>query len=155
MSDNDYNNLEKLILTMLSIVSIMLLALLMSGCKQTEYVYVPTHSTDTLYINKVQRDSIKVHDSIYVHEWTKGDTIFVESSKWLTKYVEKEVHDTIYQAKHDSVPVPYPVPQYVEKELTWWQRTKMKAGIAFIVLLVASALFGIYKFLKRFGIIKF
>ena len=155
MTDNDYNNMEKLMLTMLTIVSIMVLALLMSGCKQTEYVYIPTHSTDTLYVNKVQRDSIKVHDSIYVHEWTKGDTIFMESRKWLTKYVEKEVHDTVYQSKVDSVPVPYPVPQYIEKELTWWQRTKMKAGVPFICILCGAAMFGLYKLLKRFGIINF
>lgn len=155
MSDNDYNNLEKLILTVLAIVSIMVLALLMSGCKQTEYVYVPEHSTDTLYINKVQRDSIKVHDSIYVHEWTKGDTIFVESRKWLTKYVEKEVHDTIYEATHDTIAKPYPVEVKVEKELTWWQRTKMKAGVAFIALLGGAILLLLYKLARRLGLINF
>ena len=153
MTADEQNNFEKILMLILAITIIMTVALMMSGCKQTEYVYIPTHSTDTLYINKVQRDSIKVHDSIYVHEWTKGDTIFVESRKWLTKYVEKEVHDTIYQSRVDSVPVPYQVTEYIEKELTWWQKTKMKAGVALLVILGGAAAFGIFKFLKKIGVI--
>lgn len=136
--------------------ALILSAMLLIGCKTRErVVMVETTRTDTTYITKHQRDSIWLHDSIYVSEKQRGDTIFVESRKWLTKYVEKEVHDTVYQSKVDSVPVPYPVPQYIENELTWWQRTKMKAGVAFICILCGAALFGLYKLLKRFGIINF
>jgi hypothetical protein len=74
----------------------------LTSCTTTKVVTVEKVKTDTTYITKHQRDSVWLHDSINVSE--KGDTIRIE--RWRTKYVSKEVHDTLYQAKHDSVPVP-------------------------------------------------
>ena len=152
MEYEDNNPWEKLVLLIAALICFVLMTMVV-GCKQTEYVTVEKVRIDTTYITKHQRDSIKVHDSIYVHEWTKGDTIFVESRKWLTKYVEKEVHDTIYQAKHDSIPVPYPVIKEVPRSLSWWQKTKMYAGVVLLVILGGAAAFGLTKLLKKFGII--
>ena len=97
----------------------LLLCAMLSGCTTTKYVTVPEYHTDTLIQTKVQKDSIWLHDSIYVHEWTKGDTIFVESRKWLTKYVDHEVHDTTYVSKTDSIPYPVEVTKEVPAQLTW------------------------------------
>jgi hypothetical protein len=80
-----------------------------------------------------------------------GDTIRIE--RWHTKYIESIRHDTLYQHVIDSLPQPYPVTEYIEKPLTWWQRTKMYAGVVFLFILGAAALYGIYRLLKRFGII--
>lgn len=99
-----------------------LLALL--GCKQTEYVTVEKVSHDTTYIKTHQRDSVWLHDSTFVHE--KGDTLLIE--KWHTKYREKIVHDTTYISKCDTVPVPYPVKEYVEKKLNFFQKMTMTIG---------------------------
>ena len=98
--------------------------LALSSCKTTEVVTVEKVKADTTYITKVQRDSIWQHDSVFVKE--KGDSVLIE--RWHTKYIEKEVHDTTYVAKHDSVPVPYPVTKYVEKQLSWWQKLLMWFG---------------------------
>ena len=59
-----------------------------------------------------------------------------------TKYVMKEVHDTTYISKTDSVPTPYPVEviNEVEKPLTWWQQTKMHVG-AIVIFGLLIALF--------------
>jgi hypothetical protein len=74
-----------------------------------------------------------------VHEYQKGDTIFSTTIKWLTKYVEREVHDTLYQAVHDSIPQPYPVIKEVPAELTWWQhfRISMANILLWVVGIVA------------------
>lgn len=96
------------------------------SCKTTiEYVPVPIHHTDTVLCHSTVHDSIWIHDSTFIKE--KGDTVMVE--KWHTKYVEKQVHDTTYVSKNDSVPVPYPVKEYVEKPLAWWQKTLMWLGV--------------------------
>ena len=87
------------------IVIAFLLCLLFSSCTTTQYVPVIEHKTDTLIVTKHQHDSIHVHDSIMVSE--KGDTVRIE--KWHTKYVEKQVHDTVYQSKRDSIPYPVEV----------------------------------------------
>ncbi len=103
-----------------------------SSCTTTEYVPVIEHHTDTLIQTKVQKDSIWLHDSIHVTE--KGDTVRIE--KWHTKYIEKQVHDTTYVIKSDTVPVPYPVEtiKEVEKPLAWWQKTLMYLGGLLIVI---------------------
>lgn len=152
MITEDNNPWTRIILIAIATVLLVIL-LMMSSCKSVEYVTVPSVSRDTIYINKVERDSIHVHDSIYLHEWKKGDTVLVEKVKWVTKYVESIKHDTLYQSRVDSVAVPYPVEVKVEKELTWWQNTKMKAGVVLIVLLLGAAVFGILKCLRKFGLV--
>lgn len=93
----------------------------LTSCTTTKVVTVEKVKTDTTYITKHQRDSVWLHDSIRVSE--KGDTIRIE--KWHTKYISKEVHDTLYRAKTDSIPVPYPVEKIVPAELSWWQQARI------------------------------
>jgi hypothetical protein len=118
----------------------------MAGCKTKERVVtVEKVRNDTTYITKHQRDSVWLHDSIHVTE--KGDTIRIE--RWHTKYIEKATHDTLYQHKTDSVPVPYPVEKLVERELTWWQQTRMHLGEALLALAgIAVVVFVIRRKLK-------
>lgn len=114
------------------------IAMLAVGCKtKTVTVTVPKVRTDTLIITKSQRDSIWLHDSVYVSEKTENDTVFLEIKKWHTKYVEKIVRDTTYIAKHDTIPMPYPVEviKEVERELTWWQKVRMFAGSLMLAML--------------------
>ena len=109
-----------------------------TSCKSVEYVPVIEHHTDTLVQTNVQRDSVYVHDSVTVTQ--KGDTVLMD--RWHTKYVEREVHDTTYISKIDSIPTPYPVEVKVEKQLTWWQQARMHIGgvvfwLSIIVAVVA------------------
>ena len=110
----------------------LLVLMLLTGCTTTKYVTVPEYHTDTLIIQKHQRDSVWLHDSISIKE--KGDTVRIE--KWHTKYVEKQVHDTTYVSKTDTVPVPYPVEtiREVAQPLAWWQKTLMWLGVAMIAV---------------------
>lgn len=117
----------------LVVIIILLACLSFCGCTKTEYVTVEKIRTDTTYITKHQRDSIWLHDSVMVSE--KGDIVRIE--KWHTKYVSKEVHDTLYLATHDTIPQPYPVTQYVEKPLSKTERALIIIGcLAIMALLV-------------------
>ena len=120
--------------------------LILGSCTTTRYVTVPEYHTDTLIQNTVQKDSVFLHDSIYQKE--KGDTILIE--KWHTKYRERLVHDTLYQHRIDSVPKPYPVPEYIEKKLNWWQRLRMRMGEIAMIFLIAAAGIEVWKLKKRF-----
>lgn len=100
----------------------MLLAVL-TGCK-TKYVAVPEYHN--VYVEKhdtlVHRDSIFEKDSVLI--MMNGDTVTIYKTKILYKdrWRERIVYrDSI---RTDSIRVPYPV----EKELTFWQKTWMKAG---------------------------
>ena len=118
---------------------VILVAVLLVGCKTKERVVtVEKVRNDTTYITKHQRDSVWLHDSIHVAE--KGDTIRIE--RWHTKYVEKATHDTLYQATHDTIPQPYPIEKLVERELSWWQQTRLHlANIMLWLLGIGGALF--------------
>ena len=65
------------------------LCCLFGSCTTTKYVTVPEYHTDTLYQNHVQHDSIHVRDSVYFHEYVKGDTVYKEKTRWLTEWRER------------------------------------------------------------------
>lgn len=117
----------------------LLLCALLGSCTTTKYVEVPVVHNDTTIITKHQRDSIWMHDSVMVSE--KGDTVRIE--KWHTKYVEKQVHDTTYIAKVDTIREVFT--NEVEKPLTWWQQTKMHIGAIALYLLALLVLIWVAK----------
>jgi hypothetical protein len=118
-----------------AIIVALLICALFGSCTTTQYVTVPEYHTDTLIQTNLQHDSIYVHDSIMVSQ--QGDTVRIE--KWHTKYVEREVHDTTYISKTDSIPKPYPVIQEVPAKLTWWQQTRLHiANILLWALLIVG-----------------
>ena len=123
---------------MLIIMGLLMCAML-SGCTTTKYVQVPVVHNDTTVITKHQRDSIWMHDSILIKQ--KGDTVRIE--KWHTKYIEKQVHDTTYIAKVDTIREVFT--NEVEKPLTWWQQTKMHIGAIALYLLALLAVIWVVK----------
>lgn len=129
----------------LSIVTFVIVSvLLLTSCTTTKVVEVERVKTDTTYITKWQRDSVWLHDSIRVRE--KGDSVWVE--RWHTKFVEREVHDTLYQAKTDSIPVPYEVIKEVPAPLSWWQRVRLWLGNIVLLALLGVAVYYGYRFYK-------
>ena len=125
-----------------------MVSIILCGCKtRTVVMTFPEVRIDTVIISKSQRDSIWLHDSVHVSEKTEGDTVWLEVSKWHTKYVEKVVRDTTYIATHDTMPMPYPVEviKEVEKELNWLERIQMGVGQFAIGMLLASAALFIFK----------
>lgn len=90
---------------------------------RTEYVYRDVH----------HRDTAIQHDSIYIREYVKGDTVhhyeyrdrYVYRDRWRDSGLVKEVHDTTT------------VERKVEKELTAGQKAKINS-FWWLVLAVAG-----------------
>lgn len=120
--------IKQIVKTLLVCIVFALLGWLLSGCTTTKYVPVIEHTTDTLVQRVVERDSIHVHDSIRVSE--KGDTVTIE--RWHTQYRDRWHHDSVYVAKHDTIPQPYPVKEYVERKRTTFEWLLIIVGIAAI-----------------------
>lgn len=122
-----------------SIVTFVIVSvLLLTSCTTTEVVEVEKVRTDTTYITKWQRDSVWLHDSIRVTE--RGDTVRIE--RWHTQWRDRLRVDTVYRVTHDTIPAPYPETEYVEKELSWWQKLRLWLGN--IVLLALLGVVGYY-----------
>lgn len=129
---------------MMRIFCLLSVCLMIVSCRSVKYVPVETVKTDSVYVNKVQRDSIRLQDSIFV--FVKGDTVRIEKYKYL--YRDRVVRDTVRLVERDSVQVPVPV----EKELSRWQRWKQEVGgfamaaIVITVLVVVGRM--VYKLKK-------
>lgn len=113
---------------LLGIVFAVLLGWLLMGCTTTKYVPISSHTTDTLRITQHYRDSIYLSDSIYVSDFVRDDTVYKTVDRWHTRYVERTSHDTLYQNRTDSIPVPVEVEKKVPAPLTWWQQTRLYVG---------------------------
>ena len=115
------------------IVSAVVIALIFCGCK-TKYVTVEKVRIDTTYITKLQRDSIHIHDSIFVNQWQKGDTVYQVRDRWHIEWRDRLLHDTLYKSIVDSIPVPYPVEKEVIKQVTPWYNWLLIGGLLLAVL---------------------
>lgn len=120
------------------IMSCILISLL-SGCKSVQYVPVETVRTDSVYIDRFQRDSIYQRDSVFVNRWTAGDTVYQDKVVWKYVYRDKVKYDTVSILRSDTVRVPYPV----ERRLTTWEQVRLNVGgwaigavIIFILIVV-------------------
>ena len=130
-------------------LTIMAAVLLLTACKTKErIVTVEKVRTDTTYITRHHRDSVWLHDSIYMKEWLAGDTVYQMRDHWHTRYVERVRIDTTYVSKTDSIPIPYPVEKIVkvDKPLTWWQRLRMSIGG---IVLIGVGLLAVVKFIGK------
>ena len=111
----------------------------LAGCKQVEYVVV-RDSSEAVHSNQERgRDSIIVERNTIIREVDSaalaqyGITMADNQRAFLVlqnelmqriSQLEQVKRDSIVKTK--EVPVPYPVVKEVEKELTKWQKFKMK-----------------------------
>ena len=137
-------------------------ALLLCSCTTTRYVpVVETHEQHHWHT-----DSVKEKDSTY-HEKTtiirqldsaamaqygiqlkaaeRAWLIKTEELEWQLQQLERMTSDR--DSVRDSIPVPYPVKEYVEKPLAWYERGLMFIGGSMLILLTAVAI--IWRFRKK------
>lgn len=129
------------------IVTCILISIL-TGCRSVQFVPVETVKTDSVYIDRFQRDSIYQRDSVFVNRWTAGDTIYQDKVVWKYVYRDKFKYDTVAILRSDTINVPYPV----ECKLSKWEQLKLDVGgwaisiIIIIVLIVMGCM--VYKLKK-------
>lgn len=115
------------------------LALLLIGC--TKYVPVTTIQKEIQYIDKYVKDSIYTSDTVRTYE--SGDTIFNDRIKYV--YIYKEIRDTLYHSRIDSIA--YPVEVVKTKAVTpkWAWYTLVISAICVVFISVS-----IWKKIKNF-----
>ena len=127
----------------IAMVAALLLIWSMCSCS-TQYVPVESVRYDSVFFEKIRKDSIFVQDSVFVKE--KGDTVFTNRLRYIYKYVLKS--DTIYISRTDSIQVPYPV----EKELSWWEKQKQDLQEVLVIVVFLYALYRLMRwFIMRTG----
>lgn len=119
----------------LVIVALLLLAGgIAGGCHRKSVapvmVEVPVYHSDTLRELREMRDSVWLRDSVFLY--VRGDTVVKESYRDRRLYrlrvdtLVKSVRDTVVVTRVEKVPV----------RMTGWQRLRMQAGDAALVLIL-------------------
>ena len=79
---------------------------------RTEYITQEVHHRDTTY----------TRDSIYIREWLKGDTVWVERVRDRYIYRDRWRDSVRVEERHDTTTVQVKV----DKPLTWGQKAKIR-----------------------------
>lgn len=112
----------------LKIILIILLLLIISGCKTKEIV-VPVEKTVVEYRDQLRIDSVYNRDTLYL--FTKNDTVYLQSIKWRERFKI----DTVRYEKVDSIPYFIEVTKEVNV-LTKWQKIRLRL-LNVIILVIA------------------
>lgn len=115
----------------IAMAAAMLLIWSMCSCS-TQYVPVESVRYDSVFFEKIRKDSIFVQDSVFIRQ--KGDTVFKDKFHVVYKYVL--LRDTMLTVRRDSIPVPVPV----EKKRTWLEQTKIDVGGYAVTIIVIYVL---------------
>lgn len=118
------------------------LTFFVNACTTTKYVPVESVRVDSVYIARVERDSIYERDSVFVA--FKADTVFV--SKVQYRYRDRIVRDTLSVLQRDTITRVVEI----EKKLSRSERLKMDVGGGVIWSLpIIIGLFILYRRLKK------
>ncbi len=90
-----------------------------------------TGRTKIEYRDRTIRDTIAVHDSVYVYK--SGDTLRVD--RWRTRYVERWRRDTINVWHADTIRMVMRC--YTEKELTAFEKLRLRAFPYLLLVILA------------------
>lgn len=133
---------------------VLAILVVLTGCKSIEYVPVEKVVTqvDSIYINKVQVDSIFERDSIFVNQYIKGDTVYCDKVSYVYRYRDKLRIDTLHHWNVDSVLMNHTRIVEVEKPPTIWQSFIHYLGILGFAVIVVFLIKGIIWIIKKIGL---
>lgn len=116
---------------------VLVVCVVMVGCRTLPEPVAVRVERDSIYLSRVERDSVFVRDSVTIRE--KGDTVYRD--RWRVEYRERVLRDTAYIERNDTITNVVEV----ERALSWWERTRMAAGD---VALLALGVLLIYMILR-------
>ena len=117
----------------------------LAGCRSVRYVPVEAVRTDSVYVDRWQRDSVYVRDSVWVSRQERGDTVYVDRVAYRWLYRDRWRTDTVAAVREHRTEIPVEV----EKPLGWWERARLRlfwplvavvAALCFIVAWLARRL---------------
>lgn len=118
------------------------LTFFVNACTTTKYVPVESVRVDSVYIARVERDSIYERDSVFVA--VKADTVFFSRVQY--RYRDRIVRDTLSVVQRDTITRVVEI----EKRLSRSERLKMDVGGGVLwALPIIIGLFILYRRLKK------
>lgn len=111
--------------------------LLLTGCRQVDFVPFEISVRDTLVRENVRIDSVIVTDSVFLHIRTMFDTVYSEKTKVVYRDRFSLKHDTVFMSRTDTIKIPTPI----EHKATAWERIVDRLEV-FVTLLGVIVVLG-------------
>ena len=106
--------------TIALVLSMGMIILVSPSCKSTTVTPTVQRSDTTNYIQRSERiDTIYRHDSVFVREVMKGDTVYLTRTEYRDRWRVRLVHDTIHDTQYIERVVEHPPERYVPKFYRW------------------------------------
>ena len=96
------------------------LVVVMSSCRCVSSVTSNVESQDVQVLRFV--DTIYQHDSIFIREIVRGDTVYLTRTEWRDRWRTQLVHDTVHHTEFVEKIIEKPPEKYVPgfyKNCTW------------------------------------
>lgn len=123
-------------------VVLILLPILSAGCSP-KIIERVVYQRDTTVVH--HRDTTFRRDSVYIREWMKGDTVYIE--KYKDRFVYRDRWRDSIRVVRDSVAVETIKEVKVEKPLSWSQKAKIGAFPWILLALIGAVLWIFRKYL--------
>ena len=137
----------KCILRSLSLILILCTMLIVHpSCSSTQSMPVTSSNDSVIFAHKdASIDTIMLHDSIYIHEMMRGDTVYLTRTEWRDRWRVRIERDTIVDVRVEKEMVQLPPERYVPKFYKWC------TGLLFAIGLLAIG-YGLLKWWLKRGI---
>ena len=107
-------------LTILLVLSMAMTILVLPSCKSHNTPLISRMDTNSYQVHALQRiDTVLQHDSVYVREVMRGDTVYLTRTEWRDRWRIREVHDTIHNTQYITQTIEHPPEKYIPKFYKW------------------------------------
>ena len=89
------------------------------SCRSVDPSLYTLHRDSVAYTIHQTIDTIVMHDSVYVREVMRGDTVYLTRTEWRDRWRTRVVHDTVRHTEYVDRVVEKPPEQYVPKFYRW------------------------------------
>ena len=124
-------------------LSMAIIILVSVSCSSTKSVPVVLSNDTTSFIQRSARvDTIYLHDSVFVSERQRGDTVYLTRTEWRDRWRTRVERDTVVDVRVEKEVVQLPPERYVPKFYRWC------TGLLFAIGLLAIGRLG-YRVMRR------
>ena len=116
------------------VLSMGIILLVSVSCKSTKLMPVVQSNDTTSFIQRsTSVDTIYLHDSVFVSERMRGDTVYLTRVEWRDRWRTRVERDTVVDVRVEKEVVQLPPERYVPKFYRWC------TGLLFALLTIVVA----------------
>ena len=106
--------------TFVRVLSMGIIILASVSCSSTKSMPVVQSNDTTSFIQRSARvDTVYLHDSVFVSEKMRGDTVYLTRVEWRDRWRTRVERDTIMDVRVEKEVVQLPPERYVPKFYKW------------------------------------